>query len=76
MDVQGFLSQPEVGYFSMLVIGALAGWIAGRVTESRHGISPASWSASPGHSSAASWQGRYGCRCAPAVEEIFTQSPL
>lgn len=22
----------------MLVIGALAGWIAGRVTESRHGI--------------------------------------
>jgi uncharacterized membrane protein YeaQ/YmgE (transglycosylase-associated protein family) len=38
MDAQGFLSQPGVGFFSMLVIGALAGWIAGRVTESRHGV--------------------------------------
>jgi len=38
MDAQAFLSQPEVGFFSMLVIGALAGWIAGRVTEARHGI--------------------------------------
>jgi uncharacterized membrane protein YeaQ/YmgE (transglycosylase-associated protein family) len=38
MDAQAFLSQPGVGFFSMLVIGALAGWIAGRVTESRHGI--------------------------------------
>jgi uncharacterized membrane protein YeaQ/YmgE (transglycosylase-associated protein family) len=38
MDAQAFLSQPGVGFFSMLVIGALAGWIAGRVTESRRGI--------------------------------------
>jgi uncharacterized membrane protein YeaQ/YmgE (transglycosylase-associated protein family) len=38
MDAQAFFSQPGVGFFSMLVIGALAGWIAGRVTESRHGI--------------------------------------
>jgi uncharacterized membrane protein YeaQ/YmgE (transglycosylase-associated protein family) len=38
MDAQAFLSQPGVGFFSMLVIGALAGWIAGKVTESRHGI--------------------------------------
>jgi uncharacterized membrane protein YeaQ/YmgE (transglycosylase-associated protein family) len=38
MDAQAFLSQPGAGFFSMLVIGALAGWIAGRVTESRHGI--------------------------------------
>jgi uncharacterized membrane protein YeaQ/YmgE (transglycosylase-associated protein family) len=38
MDAQAFLSQPGVGFFSMLVIGALAGWVAGRVTESRHAI--------------------------------------
>ena len=38
MDAQGFLSQPGVGFFSMLVIGAVARWIAGKVTESRHGI--------------------------------------
>jgi uncharacterized membrane protein YeaQ/YmgE (transglycosylase-associated protein family) len=38
MDAQAFLSQPGVGFFSMLVIGVLAGWIAGRVTESKHGI--------------------------------------
>jgi uncharacterized membrane protein YeaQ/YmgE (transglycosylase-associated protein family) len=38
MDAQAFLSQPGVGFFSMLLIGALAGWIARRVTESRHGI--------------------------------------
>ena len=37
-DAQAFLSQPGVGFFSMLIIGGLAGWIAGMVTESRHGI--------------------------------------
>jgi uncharacterized membrane protein YeaQ/YmgE (transglycosylase-associated protein family) len=37
-DAQAFLSQPGVGFFSMLIIGAIAGWIAGRVMESRHGI--------------------------------------
>jgi uncharacterized membrane protein YeaQ/YmgE (transglycosylase-associated protein family) len=37
-DAQAFFSQPGVGFFSMLIIGGLAGWIAGMVTESRHGI--------------------------------------
>ena len=37
-DAQGFLSQPGVGFLSMLVIGVLAGWIAEKVTESDHGI--------------------------------------
>ena len=37
-DAQAFLSQPGVGFLSMLLIGALAGWIAERVTESNHGI--------------------------------------
>jgi uncharacterized membrane protein YeaQ/YmgE (transglycosylase-associated protein family) len=34
----GALGQPSVGFFAMLIIGALAGWIAERVTESNHGI--------------------------------------
>ena len=37
-DAQAFLGQPGVGFLSMLVIGALAGWIAERVTESDHSI--------------------------------------
>ncbi len=37
-DAQAFMGQPGVGFFSMLIIGGLAGWIAGMVTESRHGI--------------------------------------
>ncbi len=37
-DAQAFLSQPGVGFFTMLLIGAIAGWIAERVTESNHGI--------------------------------------
>lgn len=37
-DVQAFMSQPGVGFFTMLLIGALAGWIAERVTASDHGI--------------------------------------
>lgn len=37
-EAQGFLSQPGVGFFTMLLIGAIAGWIAERVTESDHGI--------------------------------------
>jgi uncharacterized membrane protein YeaQ/YmgE (transglycosylase-associated protein family) len=32
------LGQPTVGFFSMLVIGVLAGWIAERVTKSDHGL--------------------------------------
>jgi uncharacterized membrane protein YeaQ/YmgE (transglycosylase-associated protein family) len=37
-DAQAFLGQPGVGFLSMLVIGALAGWIAEKVTSSDHGI--------------------------------------
>jgi uncharacterized membrane protein YeaQ/YmgE (transglycosylase-associated protein family) len=37
-DVQGFLGNPSVGFFEMLLIGAIAGWIAGKITESAHGI--------------------------------------
>jgi uncharacterized membrane protein YeaQ/YmgE (transglycosylase-associated protein family) len=37
-EAQAFLSQPGVGFFTMLLIGAIAGWIAERVTESNHGI--------------------------------------
>jgi hypothetical protein len=37
-DAQGFLGHPEVGFFSMLLIGVLAGWIAEKVTASDHSI--------------------------------------
>ena len=37
-DAQAFLGQPGVGFLSMLVIGALAGRIAEKVTSSDHGI--------------------------------------
>jgi uncharacterized membrane protein YeaQ/YmgE (transglycosylase-associated protein family) len=37
-DAQAFLSQPGVGFFALLVIGTIAGWIAERVTSSDHGI--------------------------------------
>lgn len=37
-QAQHFLAQPGVGFFSMLIIGALAGWIAEKVTSSDHGI--------------------------------------
>ena len=37
-EAQAFLGQPGVGFFTMLLIGAIAGWIAERVTESDHGI--------------------------------------
>ena len=35
-EAQGFLGHPEVGFFSMLLIGVIAGWIAEKVTESDH----------------------------------------
>ena len=38
MDRFAALSQPGVGFFTMLVIGLLAGWIAEKVTESDHGL--------------------------------------
>jgi uncharacterized membrane protein YeaQ/YmgE (transglycosylase-associated protein family) len=37
-SAQAFMSQPGVGFFTMLLIGALAGWIAERITASDHGI--------------------------------------
>ena len=37
-EAQAFFSQPGVGFFKMLLIGAIAGWIAERVTSSNHGI--------------------------------------
>lgn len=37
-DAQAFFSQPGVSFFTMILIGAIAGWIAERVTSSDHGI--------------------------------------
>jgi uncharacterized membrane protein YeaQ/YmgE (transglycosylase-associated protein family) len=38
MDQFAALGQPEVGFFTMLLIGVIAGWIAERVTASDHGL--------------------------------------
>jgi uncharacterized membrane protein YeaQ/YmgE (transglycosylase-associated protein family) len=38
MEPQGILGHPGTGLFTMLIIGGLAGWIAGMITEFRHGI--------------------------------------
>lgn len=37
-EMQGILGNPGVGLISMLVIGAIAGWVAEKITESDHGI--------------------------------------
>jgi uncharacterized membrane protein YeaQ/YmgE (transglycosylase-associated protein family) len=37
-QAQAFFAQPGVGFFTMILIGAIAGWIAERVTQSNHGI--------------------------------------
>ena len=37
-EAQTFFAQPGVGFFTMILIGAIAGWIAERVTRSDHGI--------------------------------------
>jgi uncharacterized membrane protein YeaQ/YmgE (transglycosylase-associated protein family) len=34
----GFLASPGVGFFGMLVIGFLAGWIAERAMNRNHGL--------------------------------------
>ncbi len=34
----GVLGTPGAGFFMMLIIGALAGWIAEKITKSNHGI--------------------------------------
>ena len=37
-EAHGLLSMPGVGFFGMLVIGLLAGYIAEKVTASDHGL--------------------------------------
>ena len=37
-EAQAFFAQPGVGFFMMILIGGIAGWIAERVTQSNHGI--------------------------------------
>jgi uncharacterized membrane protein YeaQ/YmgE (transglycosylase-associated protein family) len=37
-EAQGILGHPSTGLFMMLIIGGLAGWIAGMITEFRHGL--------------------------------------
>ena len=37
-DMQTFMGNPSVGFFTMILIGAIAGWIAEKVTASDHGI--------------------------------------
>lgn len=36
--MQALLQQPSTGFFMMIIIGALAGWIAEKITASDHGI--------------------------------------
>lgn len=38
MEAQGLLSMPGVGFFGMLIIGILAGYIAEKVTASDQGL--------------------------------------
>ena len=40
MDHQtyAFLNDPGVGFFSLILIGVIAGWVAERVTASNHGL--------------------------------------
>ncbi len=37
-DIYSAFGQPGVGLLAMLVIGAIAGWIAEQITKSDHGI--------------------------------------
>jgi uncharacterized membrane protein YeaQ/YmgE (transglycosylase-associated protein family) len=37
-EAHGLLSMPGVGFFGMLIIGILAGYIAEKVTASDHGL--------------------------------------
>lgn len=37
-ETYAFLNQPGVGFFSMIIIGIIAGWVAERVTDSNHGL--------------------------------------
>ncbi len=37
-DYMGIMAMPGTGFFSMLIIGMLAGWIAEKDTKSDHGL--------------------------------------
>lgn len=37
-NMQAFMSDPTVGFFQLLLIGIIAGWIAEKITASEHGI--------------------------------------
>lgn len=37
-EPMGLLGTPGVGIFMLLIIGALAGWIAEKITKSDHGL--------------------------------------
>ena len=41
-DMQTFMGNPSVGFFMMILIGAIAGWIAGEGDESDTAFSPIS----------------------------------
>ena len=34
----GIMGTPGIGFFALIIIGGFAGWIAGMVMNSRHGI--------------------------------------
>ena len=38
MEAQGLMSMPGVGFFGMIIVVILAGWIAEKVTSSDHGL--------------------------------------
>ncbi len=38
MQTYAFLADPSIGFFTMLLIGVIAGWIAEKVTASDHGL--------------------------------------
>ena len=38
-EMQGILGNPGVGFFELLLIGIIAGWIVERLPESDHGHS-------------------------------------
>jgi uncharacterized membrane protein YeaQ/YmgE (transglycosylase-associated protein family) len=37
-NAQTFLTDPTVGFFEMLLIGLIAGWIGSRITNEQHGL--------------------------------------
>jgi uncharacterized membrane protein YeaQ/YmgE (transglycosylase-associated protein family) len=37
-NMQTFMTDPTVGVFEMILIGLVAGWIAGKITAETHGL--------------------------------------